>query len=189
MVSWLANNAPVRVNYSIIMLACDIDSRDCSNNTYSKGQKNRNDLHSTLWFENNFDIPKVYLKTCNDLGLLAPNRYQLDLPNEILNIYFGQGAVKISQVKVGGWKEICWFGPGRCRIGVESVRLGNFFFDHQLWTLMFLQPVNLKEPTVPHLKYLVHICLELKSQGPEPNTSGLEVDATSGKIEFSSRSN
>ena len=35
-------------------------------------------------------------------GLMAPNRYEVDLSNEILNIDFGQGAVKISEVKVGG---------------------------------------------------------------------------------------
>ena len=28
--------------------------------------------------------------------------YILDLSNELLNIYFGQGAAKISEVKVGG---------------------------------------------------------------------------------------
>ena len=39
---------------------------------------------------------------CNDLGLLAPNRYEVDLSNEVLNIDFGQGAAKISKVKVIG---------------------------------------------------------------------------------------
>ena len=37
-------------------------------------------------------------------------------------------------------KKICWFGPRRGRIGDESGRLDNFFFDLQLWSLMFLQP-------------------------------------------------
>ena len=34
-------------------------------------------------------------------GLPAPNRYEVDLSNEVLNIDFGQGASKISEVKVG----------------------------------------------------------------------------------------
>ena len=36
---------------------------------------------------------------------------------------------------------------------------GTFFFDLQLWSLIFLQPLNLQGRTVPHLKYLIHICL------------------------------
>ena len=35
------------------------------------------------------------------LGLLAPNRYEVDLSNEVLNIDFSQGTAKISEVKVG----------------------------------------------------------------------------------------
>ena len=38
----------------------------------------------------------------NGLGLLAPNRYEVYLSNEVLNITFGLGATKISEVKVGG---------------------------------------------------------------------------------------
>ena len=36
------------------------------------------------------------------LGLCSPNKYEVDLSNEVLNIDFGQGAAKISEVKVGG---------------------------------------------------------------------------------------
>ena len=36
------------------------------------------------------------------LGLWSPNRYEIDLSNEVLDIDFGQGAAKISEVKVGG---------------------------------------------------------------------------------------
>ena len=35
------------------------------------------------------------------LGFLTPNRYEKDLSIEVLNIDFGQGAAKISNVKVG----------------------------------------------------------------------------------------
>ena len=36
------------------------------------------------------------------LELLSPKKYEIDLSNEILNFDFGQGAAKISTVKVGG---------------------------------------------------------------------------------------
>ena len=45
-------------------------------------------------------------KSCHALGLLAPNRYELDLSNEVLNIHFGQGTAKISEVKVGGYEKL-----------------------------------------------------------------------------------
>ena len=44
-------------------------------------------------------------KSCFELGLLAPNRYEIELLNEVLIIDFGQGAAKISEVKVGGRKK------------------------------------------------------------------------------------
>ena len=33
------------------------------------------------------------------------------------------------------------------------------------FTINILQPLDLQECTVPHLKYLIHICLELEAQG------------------------
>ena len=41
-------------------------------------------------------------KSFKSLGLLVLNRYEIDLSNEVLNIDLGQGAAKISEVKVGG---------------------------------------------------------------------------------------
>ena len=37
--------------------------------------------------------------------LYSPNRYEIDLSVDILNIDFGQGAAKILEVKVGVWKK------------------------------------------------------------------------------------
>ena len=37
---------------------------------------------------------------------LFPKRYEIDLLFEVLNIDFGQGAAKVSEVKVGGQKNI-----------------------------------------------------------------------------------
>ena len=49
--------------------------------------------------------------SCHGLGLLALNRYEIDLSNEVLNIDFDQGAAKISEVKVGVRKNSS--DPGR----------------------------------------------------------------------------
>ena len=41
-------------------------------------------------------------RSFKSLWLLSPNRYEIDLSNEVLNIDFGQEATKISKVKVRG---------------------------------------------------------------------------------------
>ena len=46
-------------------------------------------------------------KLFHGLGLVAPKKYEIDLSNEVLKIDFGQGATKISKVKVGVRKKIC----------------------------------------------------------------------------------
>ena len=43
----------------------------------------------------------IPLESFRNLGLWSPNRYEIDLSNEVLNIDFDQGAAKISEVKVG----------------------------------------------------------------------------------------
>ena len=40
-------------------------------------------------------------KSFKSLGLWSPSRYEVDLLYEVLNIDFGQGAAKISEVKFG----------------------------------------------------------------------------------------
>ena len=40
-------------------------------------------------------------KSLKSLELCPPNKHKIDLSNEVLNIDFGQGASKISEVKVG----------------------------------------------------------------------------------------
>ena len=61
------------------------------------------------------------------LELLAPKKYETDLSNEVLNIDFGQGAAKISEVKVGGQKTYLPISPARTRApGVG--RVGRYFF-------------------------------------------------------------
>ena len=69
----------------------------------------------------------IPLKAFKSLGLWSPNRYEIDLSNEILNIDFGQGAAKISEVKVGGRKT---YQPTRLapRTQVRTGQLGRYFF-------------------------------------------------------------
>ena len=64
-------------------------------------------------------------KSCHVLGLPSPNTYGMNFSNEELKINFGQAAAKISEVKVGGKKNLPdLLGPG-C-ISLESDRVGNF---------------------------------------------------------------
>ena len=61
------------------------------------------------------------------LGLLAPNEYEINLSNEILNIDFGQGASKISEVQIGVWKK---YLPTRLTMEqwVRTGPIGRYFF-------------------------------------------------------------
>ena len=100
-----------------------------------------------------------------NLGLLAPNRYSLDLSNEFLNIHFGQGFVKIQTSKLDVQKiSTRSAGPRARRIQIQLSWW--FFFWLQLWPLIFLKSLDLQECTVFHLKYLLHICLEPDTKGP-----------------------
>ena len=50
------------------------------------------------------------MKSFHGLGLLAPNKYEIDLSNEVLNIDFGHRAKKVPEVKVGVWKNVFQLG-------------------------------------------------------------------------------
>ena len=66
------------------------------------------------------------------LGLLSLNRCEIDLSNEVLNIDFGQGAAKISEVKFGGQKKFLPISPARTRapgIGCWQIFFLNSNFD------------------------------------------------------------
>ena len=47
----------------------------------------------------------IHQKSLKSLALWPPNRYEVDLLNEVLDINFGQGAARISDVKVVGQKK------------------------------------------------------------------------------------
>ena len=68
----------------------------------------------------------IYVKS---LGLQSPNRYEIDLLNEVLNINFGQEAANIPDVKVGVRKK---YLPTRLTLGawVRTWPIGRYFF----WT-------------------------------------------------------
>jgi len=62
------------------------------------------------------------------LGLLAPRKYEIDLTNEVLNTDFGQGAAKISKVKVGGRKKYLPTQPTQ-GASVRTRLVGRYFFQ------------------------------------------------------------
>ena len=65
---------------------------------------------------------------CYGLGLVATNRYEIDLSNEILNFDFGQEGAKISEVKVRGRKKNLPISPVRTHVPGVS-RVGRYFFQ------------------------------------------------------------
>ena len=72
-------------------------------------------------------------KLFKSLGLWYPNRYEIDLSNEVLNIDFGQGAAKISEFKVGVWKKYLPISLVRAHAPGVS-RVGRYFFRTQTLT-------------------------------------------------------
>ena len=51
----------------------------------------------------------------------------MNISNEVLNLYFGQGAAKISHVKVGG-KKMSADSAGSGRSGLELGKSADIFF-------------------------------------------------------------
>ena len=67
---------------------------------YSWGHTFWVNLHYMLWFWGYFDSKGYPLKLHYAHGLLASDKYELDLLSEALNKNFGQGTTKISKVKL-----------------------------------------------------------------------------------------
>ena len=64
-----------------------------------------------------------------EIGLLWANRYEIDFSNQELNIDFCQGATKISEVKVGGWKKKSASSASGVRASVSNLAESADFFD------------------------------------------------------------
>ena len=63
----------------------------------------------------------THQKSFKSLGLCPPNRYEIDLSNEVLNIDFGQGAAKIPEVQVGIQKKyLRTHVPGVSRVVIDD---------------------------------------------------------------------
>ena len=69
----------------------------------------------------------IPLKSFKIHGFWSPNRYEIDLSNEVLNIDFDQGTVKISEVKVGGQKKYLPISPVRTHVPRVS-QVDRYFF-------------------------------------------------------------
>ena len=82
-----------------------------------------------------------------------PNRYKKDLSNEVLNIEFGQGATKISKVKVGHQKKFKTFwvrGYIFCDFAIVNLVFGRPGFDSR--SLLTLRAYILGAPGPAGLK-------------------------------------
>ena len=77
------------------------------------------------------------------LGLLASNRYEVDLSNEVLNIDFGEGTAKILEVKVSGREK---YLPTRPAPGasVSNPARGQIFFSTFNFDLSYLCSPSIK---------------------------------------------
>ena len=117
-----------------------------------------------IWNKSTLNQHDLYQKSYHSLDLLAPYRYKSDLSIEVLYILVSQEAAKISEVKVGGRKK----SARAARPRTHRSRIWpswQFLIDLQLWPLIFFQPLDQQECTVPYLKDLINIYLQNESQG------------------------
>ena len=102
-----------------------------------------------------------YHKKSHALEFLAPNRYEIGLLNEVLEIHFSQGATKLWSLKIRGPKK----SKKRCCrirafVSLYVVVHGRIlakirkFKNDQLWAPAALQPPDQNECLVPLLKDL-----------------------------------
>ena len=80
--------------------------------------------------------------SCQGLGLLAPIIYEVDLSNEVLNIHFGQGTAKISEVKVRGRKKIADWARFETEACTPGAALPDFFSTTNFDLLYFCSPLT-----------------------------------------------
>ena len=112
-----------------------------------------------IWNKGTLSKHKSRQKSCHGPDLHLPKRYKSDVSNEVLYALVGQEVAKISEVKVRGRKKSA--RSARPQAHQSRIWLSwQFLIDLQLCTLIFFQPLDLQESTVPHLKDLIHICLE-----------------------------
>ena len=101
--------------------------------------------------------------SCDSLGLLSPKRYEVDLSNEVL---YALEAGKISEAKVEGRKKKLPTRPDLTPKSLSLAELADFFSTSIVELKSFYSFLNCnKVKYLPHLKDLVHICLETKGQG------------------------
>ena len=96
-------------------------------------------LHKPYWNRVTLSHNYIHQQSLHSLGLLAPNKYDVDLLNDVLNIDFSQGAAKFSEVKAGGWKKYLLTSSASVRIGLSQ----QFFFQPPTLTFdIFVAPCS-----------------------------------------------
>ena len=117
-------------------------------------------------------IQSTLKSAAKPIFLSFPNKYRSDLSKKLVFGPVGQGASKMYAFKVCTGRDS---NPGRSESSdllhkvaknvASNPNCLSFFFDCQLCKLVILQPIDLQEHKVPHLKDLIHICLEPEAQG------------------------
>ena len=92
---------------------------------------------------------------------LFPSWYESDLSNEVLCCLVVQRAAKLWRSKLEFWKRNFLIWPRYPRFRADLDLWDNLFSDLHFWTPIVWQPFELQGYIVPHLKDLIHICLEL----------------------------
>ena len=109
-------------------------------------------------------------------GVLSAKTTYLKSPSKALDISLQIGMKQIFQMKYSTLVLVKGLQKNqRSKLEVEKNLLDQhqsriclsrqFLINLQLWPRIFLQPLDLQECTVPHLKDLINICLENESQG------------------------
>ena len=89
------------------------------------------------------------------------SRYESDLSNEVLCSLVAQRNVELLKIKVEVWKKKWSYLTPVHTFSSRPWFVRWFFPDLQIWPTAVLQPFELQGCTVPQLKDLIHICLDL----------------------------
>ena len=90
-------------------------------------------LHKPYWNRVTLSHNYIHQQSLHSLWLLAPNKYDIDLLDDVLNIDFSQGDAKFSEVKAGGWKKYLLTSSASVRIGLSQ----QFFFPYSNFDLWY----------------------------------------------------
>ena len=113
-------------------------------------------IHITPWAK-----MKYHKSAVIPIFKLNLSRYESDLSNEVLCSLVAQRNVELLKIKVEVWKKKWSYLTPVHTFSSRPWFVRWFFPDLQIWPTAVLQPFELQGCTVPQLKDLIHICLDL----------------------------